>query len=59
MEIIKHGKHEESKKVEVFRCSACGCIFKADKSEYKIEVDENLVVHYCKCPECLHLAYKI
>jgi len=50
MEIVKHGKHEESKKVEVFRCSACGCIFKADKSEYKIEVDENLIVHYCKYP---------
>jgi len=38
MEIIKHGEHKETKQVEVFRCHTCGCIFKADDSEYKIEV---------------------
>lgn len=59
MEIIKRGKHEESKTVKVFKCPDCGCIFKADNSEYITEVDENLVIHYCKCPECLNTAYKV
>ena len=58
MEIIKHGKKEESKIIKIFRCSGCGCIIKADNSEYKTEVDGNLVVSYCRCPECLKTAYE-
>lgn len=59
MKIITHGKYEEPKTVEVFRCLTCGCLFEADDSEYKIVVYENLVIHSCKCPECLNKAYKI
>lgn len=59
MEIIKHGKQEEPKTVEVFRCFACGCLFEANVAEYKIMVDDTLVIHSCKCPECSHKAYKV
>lgn len=58
MKIIKHGKQTESKIIKTFICSGCGCIIKADNSEYKTEVDGNLVVHYCQCPECLKTAYE-
>ena len=56
MQILERGKHKmvclKRLTVKVFICSHCECKFKANESEYKTEADENLVVHWCKCPDC-------
>ena len=58
MEIIQHGKHEESKMVKTFRCSDCGCIFKADDTEYEY-ANRYEDYYYCQCPDCLNIATEV
>ena len=35
MKIIKEGDLNKLKKIKRFECKECGCIFEADKNEYK------------------------
>ncbi len=59
MEIIKEGKIQIK-----FECNECGCIFKVDKSECKIEdVKDNCGISwatwaYYHCPTCKKLLHK-
>lgn len=57
MNIIKQGKSKEELKpilnaTKRFECSTCGCVFEADKGEYKFEEDYIYSSYYCKCPNC-------
>lgn len=58
MEILVHGNPEKLKEVRRFTCSACGCMFKADKTEYKSSQQYNETYYYCQCPECGNTAYE-
>ena len=58
MEIIEHGNPESLKRVKTFRCPACGCKFKADKTEYTTGNRYNETYYCCKCPECESYAYE-
>ena len=35
MRIIKEGDLKKLKKIKCFECKKCGCIFEAEKDEYK------------------------
>lgn len=58
MNIIVEGDCSRLKKTKRFECEECGCIFEADKDEYKYcgsqrEGDE----WYCICPTCGNKTY--
>lgn len=59
MKIIKEGN--TVKLTKVFKCKKCGCIFKADKSEYsatpQMGVMMGLPCYECKCPTCGNPVY--
>lgn len=64
MKIIKEGKTKEElekilKHTKRFECKTCGCIFEANKDEYKHEVDWVYSNYYCKCPNCGQNAYEV
>ncbi len=51
MEILKDGKIPDTRKD--FRCSDCGCVFRAEKGEWKAHTGEYQSVDYvCTCPCC-------
>lgn len=50
MKIIKDGKIPST--VKRFKCTRCGCVFEADKGEYKSEIYFEGKIFYCKCPCC-------
>lgn len=56
MEVIKHGDPDRVKQTKVFECKECGCVFKADKDEYReIYLPEMLPSPFrlvCNCPDC-------
>lgn len=58
MKIIRQGKSKEEfertiKATKRFECKLCGCIFEADKGEYKsYECEYNGIDYYCICPNC-------
>lgn len=61
MEILKQGKIENIRKPKEFSCKKCGCIFRADNTEYKM-ADYWANVHdgieaECECPTCGATAY--
>lgn len=58
MEILVHGNPEKLNETRKFICSACGCIFKADNTEYKSFRQYNEAHYYCECPECSNAAYE-
>lgn len=58
MEIIKHGNPDICKRIKMFKCPNCGCIFKADKHEYKSNAHLNEFFYSCNCPECAAYAYE-
>lgn len=60
MKIIKNGQYKRDT-VE-FECSNCGCIFKADATEYvpasQTEMIHDNIIASCTCPWCKKIAYK-
>lgn len=62
MKIIKEGSMPNTTKR--FKCSICGCIFEANKGEYRAsswwEVNLSispLPAYKCACPTCRHIVY--
>lgn len=54
MKILKVGDLRRLDKPIRFECKACGCIFEADRSEYRHEFSqrENVGWYECECPTC-------
>lgn len=56
MNVIKGGDKElaerKIKKTKRFECEICGCIFEADKGEYKSSNCQWDFYYYAKCPCC-------
>lgn len=57
MKVIKSGDIERTKKIKTFECEKCGCVFQANKNEYKTGEQYNEVYYYCKCPTCKSTVY--
>lgn len=57
MKIIKEGNLNKLKKIKRFECEECGCIFEAEKDEYKWGSQYNEEYYYCACPCCNQIAY--
>jgi RNase P subunit RPR2 len=57
MKIIKHGDLKRLDTVRRFTCSACGCVWDANKNEYRVEFGLNESVTVCECPTCGLSAY--
>lgn len=58
MEIIVQGKLEKLREIREFRCSKCGCEFRADKGEYQYEGSQYNEDYYgSKCPCCGNKVY--
>lgn len=52
IEILQKGDVSLLKNIRVFSYYACGCVFKADKTDYNIDSQYNEITYYCKCPTC-------
>lgn len=52
MKIIKEGDPAKLITAKRFECNKCGCVFEADKDEYKSGMQYNETYFYCKCPFC-------
>lgn len=53
MKIIKKGNLEKPKQIKRFQCDNCGCVFEAEKGEYKYVVaTRNEEFYICECPYC-------
>ncbi|MDE7398976.1 MAG: hypothetical protein K2N06_05545 [Oscillospiraceae bacterium] len=60
MNIIQHGRlPEEKSTTKRFKCANCGCVFEADKGEYRGSFQYNEFYFYCECPECKHTSNEI
>lgn len=57
MKIIKEGDLKKLKKIKRFECKECGCIFEAEKDEYKWGSQYNEAYYYCACPYCNQTVY--
>ena len=57
MRIIKEGDLKKLKKIKCFECKKCGCIFEAEKDEYKQGSQYNEEYYYCACPCCNQTVY--
>ena len=57
MKILKPGDLSLIKRTKRFECRNCGCIFQADKDEYKINHQYNEEYAYCQCPFCHKTVY--
>lgn len=58
MRIVQHGKTIPEEKR--FNCNTCGCIFYAEKGEYKRESDfRNDSYFHAICPECGGHCYRL
>lgn len=52
MNIISEGDPKKLKRLRRFNCKDCGCVFKADKDEYKANMQYNQTYYMCDCPCC-------
>jgi len=52
MKIIKPGDKTRLQQTKRFLCEDCGCIFEANKGEYRFDNDRNIITCICTCPEC-------
>jgi hypothetical protein len=53
MEIIKAGDLSLLKKPKTFECPYCGCVFKANNTEYTYSGSQYNISYYkCECPTC-------
>ena len=57
MKIIKEGNLDKLMRVKRFKCKECGCIFEAEKDEYKRGRQYNGTYYYCACPCCNQTVY--
>ena len=62
MKILKQGR--KTKKYKRFECKTCGCVFLAERSEYKFEgryftMDGYEDRYSCPCPNCYDKVYSI
>lgn len=58
MIIVKEGNVRLCRKVFRFECEACGCIFEADSSEYRRDLQKDRGwVCVCVCPTCKYEVY--
>ena len=60
MTIVKNGKI--SSKIICFECDNCGCLFEAEKGEYKTSsqmevMHDGLGTYKCECPCCKNIVY--
>lgn len=58
MKIIKQGDLNKLKRIKQFECKECGCIFEADKNEYKIGSQYNETYYFCVYPTCKNTVYR-
>ena len=62
MFIIKDGDKElaekKRKQTKLFECKICGCVFEADKGEYKGEEARFSLWYSAKCPCCGDKTYE-
>lgn len=58
MKIIQDGNLERITKPMRFKCNECGCVFEAEKGEYKYELSgKNEDMYKCECPYCHKKGY--
>lgn len=58
MEIIRQGNLLRTLKIKTFECPACGCMFKADNTEYDYAgMQYNQEYYKCPCPTCGRTVY--
>lgn len=41
-----------------FYCRSCGCLFEADKDDYKLVPEADKQIAMTSCPDCGHEVYK-
>ena len=58
MKIIKPGNIDKIKKMKMFNCDFCGCLFEADNTEYITNSQYNETYYYVICPFCGRRVYK-
>ena len=58
MKIIREGNLENIKNPKKFLCQRCGCIFEAEKDEYKGHNHYNDIYFYAECPCCKAKAFE-
>ena len=58
MEIIKKGEIERVEETKMFECKRCGCVFKADRSEYISDQHYDEFYYTCTCPTCGKTVYQ-
>lgn len=58
MKIIKQGHIELLEGIKKFECEKCGCIFEANRAEYRSGMQYNIDYYYCRCPTCNTTVYK-
>ena len=58
MEIIKKGEIERVEETKMFECKRCGCVFKADRSEYISGQHYDDFYYTCTCPTCGKTVYQ-
>ncbi|OQA51446.1 MAG: hypothetical protein BWY47_00091 [Bacteroidetes bacterium ADurb.Bin302] len=61
MNILRLGnpKAKKEDKIKRFECEICGCIWQANKNEYKEDWSKHSIPVYCKCPCCKTEVYAI
>ncbi len=57
MTIIVEGDLNRLKEIKRFNCRKCGCIFDAEKEEYKVSSQYNEEYYSCICPTCGNNVY--
>lgn len=57
LHIVREGNKELLYKIRTFECDECGCIFEANKDEYKYGEQYNETYYYCVCPCCQRTTY--
>lgn len=57
MIIIKQGDPDAIKEYKRFECKKCGCIWEAERGEYKSGNQYNETYYYSTCPTCSVVAY--
>ena len=50
MKIVRHGMIPDDG-IRQFKCPKCGCIFEADRTEYRYSFYGNYLALKCDCPE--------
>nr|DAI25543.1 MAG TPA: Transcription initiation factor IIE, alpha FINGER, Transcription [Caudoviricetes sp.] len=61
MRIIKRGEYSERRRLQVFDCKRCGCVFEVNNHEYEaasqVESVFDGIIAKCRCPQCGTMVY--